>query len=93
MFASTRLGNEEASIFLGLKERLRAFVARCIRGFSQRQALSELARLDDRMLKDIGLFRADIDTAESLPLGSDRIALLVSRRRARCNARFANRYF
>jgi len=68
------------------------FVASCIRAFLQRQALSELARLDDRMLKDIGLYRADIETAESLPLGSDRIALLVSRRAGRGPARFAHRY-
>jgi Domain of unknown function (DUF1127) len=54
--------------------------------------LGELARLDDRMLKDIGLFRSDIDAAESLPFGRDPIALLASRRTARSNARSANRY-
>ena len=44
------------------------------------------------LLKDIGLFRSDIDAAESLPLGRDPIALLASRRTARSNARSANRY-
>jgi len=71
---------------------LTAFVAHCVRAFSERHALNELARLDDRMLKDIGLFRADLETAETLPSGSDRIALLISRRAARNKARFANRY-
>jgi hypothetical protein len=55
--------------------------------------LGELARLDDRMLKDIGLFRGDIDAAESLSLGRDPIALLASRRAARSNARSTNRYY
>lgn len=65
---------------------------RCAHAVSQRRMLGELARLDDRMLKDIGLFRGDIDAAESLPLGRDPIALLGSRRTARSNARSANRY-
>jgi hypothetical protein len=54
--------------------------------------LGELARLDDRMLKDIGLFRGDIDAAESLPFGRDPIALLASRRTARSKTRSTSRY-
>jgi uncharacterized protein YjiS (DUF1127 family) len=84
----------ESSTFLGsLIEWLAAIATRYARAVSQRQALDELARLDDRMLKDIGLFRGDIDAAESLPLRRDPIALLASRQaRNRNNARFANRY-
>jgi len=74
-------------------ERVAELAARFGRSVSQRQALHELARLDDRMLKDIGLFRSDIDSAESLPLGRDPIAHLSSRRATRSKARFANHYY
>jgi uncharacterized protein YjiS (DUF1127 family) len=84
----------EASTFLGsLIERLAAIARRYVRAISQRRALDELARLDDRMLKDIGLFRSDIDAAACLPLRRDPIALLASKRTARNNARFASRYY
>jgi uncharacterized protein YjiS (DUF1127 family) len=60
---------------------------------SRRRALNKISCLDDRTLKDIGLFRTDVDAAESLPLKSDPIALLASRRSARNNARYPSRYF
>jgi uncharacterized protein YjiS (DUF1127 family) len=92
MPAWTQSRRGEAPAFLGsLVERLAAFAARFARAASQRRALCELARLDDRMLKDIGLFRGDVDAAESLPLGRDPIALLASKRTTRRNARSANR--
>ncbi len=64
-----------------------------LRALSRRRALNKISCLDDRTLKDIGLFRTDVDAAESLPLKSDPIALLASRRSARNNARFPSRYF
>lgn len=94
MSALTQSGKGEASTVLGsLIGWLATTAMQFTRAISQRQALDELARLDDRMLKDIGLFRGDIDCAASLPFGSDRIAHLASRRAARCNARFVSRYF
>lgn len=63
-----------------LRERAGEFMARALRAFSQRRALRELARLDDRMLRDIGLTRTDIDAAVSLPRGTDPIAFLAARR-------------
>jgi len=76
---------------------LNHWFARVIEGLQRaavrRQTLHQLARLDDRMLKDIGLFRGDIDAAEALPRGRDPVALLASRRTARNNARFADRYY
>ncbi len=94
MSALTQFRKGEASTFLGsLIEWLATIATRYARAVLQRQALDELARLDDRMLKDIGLFRSDIDSAASLPFGRDRIALLAARRAARSNTRFANRYY
>jgi len=93
MSALTQSRKGEAPAFLGaLVGWFVQLATRCARAISQRRMLGELARLDDRMLKDIGLFRSDIDAAESLPLGRDPIALLASRRTARSNTRSANRY-
>jgi uncharacterized protein YjiS (DUF1127 family) len=71
--------------------RLAAFAARYRRALAQRQALDELARLDDRMLRDIGLVRSDVDAALSLPPWRDRVAFLAARQ-ARSKPRFGNRY-
>jgi uncharacterized protein YjiS (DUF1127 family) len=71
--------------------RLTAFAAYYRRGLAQRQALDELARLDDRMLRDIGLVRSDVDAALSLPPWRDRVAFLAARQ-ARSKPRFGNRY-
>jgi uncharacterized protein YjiS (DUF1127 family) len=73
----------EFPLFLGsLIKRVTEFMARQARALLQRRALGQLKRLDNRMLHDIGLSRNDIDAAESLPRGSDPIALLASLRRA-----------
>ena len=90
LIASRRQGRSATAAFF---ERFAGRVRRYARALSQRQALRKLARLDDRMLKDIGLYRGDLEAAECLPRGSDPIVLLRSRRAARNNARFANRYF
>jgi uncharacterized protein YjiS (DUF1127 family) len=93
MSALTQSRRGEASSFPGsLAAWLAAIAARIARALSQRQALDEIARLDDRMLKDIGLLRGDIAAAESLPFGRDPIAYLAARRTAQKNARCASRY-
>jgi uncharacterized protein YjiS (DUF1127 family) len=94
MSALTQFRKGEAPAFRGvLIEWLVRLATRWARVVSQRRKLGELARLDDRMLKDIGLFRGDIDAAESLPLGRDPIALLASRRIARSNTRSPGRHY
>jgi uncharacterized protein YjiS (DUF1127 family) len=54
-----------------------------VRSSMQRRALAPLASLDDRMLRDIGLARADVYDAMTLPVGQDAAAFLEDRRRAR----------
>jgi uncharacterized protein YjiS (DUF1127 family) len=94
MSAWTQSRRGDAATFLGsLIEWLAVLAMRFTGAISQRRALDELARLDDRMLKDIGLFRGDIDAAECLPSGRDPIAFLASKRTARNKARFTSRYY
>jgi uncharacterized protein YjiS (DUF1127 family) len=38
-----------------------ALLARILRAFEHRRAIDELSRLDDHMLSDIGISRADIE--------------------------------
>jgi len=45
-----------------------------------RRTMSELARMSDYELRDIGLTRSDINDATALPLGDDPSNLLVRRR-------------
>ncbi|MFG1391349.1 DUF1127 domain-containing protein [Xanthobacter agilis] len=45
----------------------------------RRRAMAALATLDDHMLKDIGITRADVRDAVSAPLGADPTRLLVLR--------------
>jgi uncharacterized protein YjiS (DUF1127 family) len=93
MSALTQSRKGEAPAFPGAQiEWLVRLATRWARVVSQRRKLGELARLDDRMLKDIGLFRGDIDAAESLPFGRDPIALLASRRTTRSKTRSTSRY-
>jgi uncharacterized protein YjiS (DUF1127 family) len=92
MSALTQSRSGEASSFPGsLVAWLAAIAARSARVLAERRALDQLARLDDRMLRDIGLFRGDIDAAACLPRGRDPIALLVSRQAARSKTRCARR--
>ena len=45
-----------------------------------RRTMSELTRMSDYELRDIGLTRSDINDATALPLGDDPSSLLVRRR-------------
>jgi uncharacterized protein YjiS (DUF1127 family) len=45
-----------------------------------RRTMSELGRMSDFELRDIGLTRSDINDATALPLGDDPSSLLVRRR-------------
>jgi uncharacterized protein YjiS (DUF1127 family) len=45
-----------------------------------RRTMSELGRMSDYELRDIGLSRSDINDATALPLGDDPSGLLVKRR-------------
>lgn len=45
-----------------------------------RRTMSELARMSDYELRDIGLTRSDINDASALPLDADPSGLLVRRR-------------
>jgi hypothetical protein len=49
------------------------------RAFAGRRVLRELASFDDRMLKDIGLTRADLRNAAAEPLYRDPTTLLAGR--------------
>ncbi|MFG1294178.1 DUF1127 domain-containing protein [Xanthobacter variabilis] len=58
------------------------------RVLEHRRVMARLAALDDHMLKDMGITRADVCDAVSEPLGADPTRLLVlratERRAARC---------
>lgn len=58
------------------------------RVLEHRRVMSDLAALDDHMLKDMGITRADVRDAVSEPFGADPTRLLVlratERRAARC---------
>ena len=64
-----------------------------LRGFLKairhRMKVRELSAFDDRMLKDIGLTRADVHDALSAPLSADPSEILADRVRER---RFAHRH-
>jgi len=92
VFAGSRRPTAQ-NYFAAVGEWLVQLGAHAARATAGRKTLHELARLDDRALKDIGLFRSDLEAAECLPSGSDRVALLRSRRAARCQGRFGDRYY
>lgn len=56
------------------------------RAFRHRNDMQILARLDDRMLADIGLTRGDVRDAAAEPLWRDPTAILVRRSRERRRA-------
>ena len=68
---------------------LMAWLKGVLRSLWRRREISELARLDDRMLRDIGISRADVDAALGGPWHGDPTVLLARRsaeRRQRAHA-------
>lgn len=51
-----------------------------------RRAMSQLARMSDYELRDIGLTRQDVADVTALPLDADPTTLLAGRRKARAQA-------
>ena len=70
----SKLWRHAGRLYIALKHRLEA---------------RRLATFDDRMLKDIGLDRSDVDHALSAPLSLDPTEILAGRARQR---RMANRH-
>lgn len=54
-------------------------IADVFRAYKNRRAMAELAHLDERMLRDIGLTRGDLRDAISEPLWRDPTNILVKR--------------
>jgi uncharacterized protein YjiS (DUF1127 family) len=50
-----------------------------VRVYHSRQALHQLSRMDARELRDIGLTKYDVQSAQGLPLDADPMALLAGR--------------
>lgn len=68
---------------IGFAETTAGFLSRLLQGVRGRSAVEHVARLDDRMLDDIGLARSDVDEALKAPLTDDPTKILAARRRAR----------
>ena len=67
-----------------LADRLSRIVERVRKGLRNRRTVTRLDTLDDHVLADIGLTRADVREALSLPLTDDpstHLSMLVRRRR------------
>ncbi|MEX0589583.1 MAG: DUF1127 domain-containing protein [Xanthobacteraceae bacterium] len=63
------------------------WIARACRAFGGQRVVADLARMDDRMLRDIGLNRGDLRDAASGPLMQDPTVVLFRRASERRSAR------
>lgn len=79
-FHNARRGGQ-ISVFDNLGRGLRDFVEAVFKVARRRRDLAQLQRLDDRMLGDLGLTRADIDRAVLTPWHQDPTAGLTAARR------------
>ena len=68
-----------------------ALAARVLRAAKNRHSAAMLARLDDRMLADIGLTRSDLRDAYAEPLWEDPTSILARRAAERRNSRKMSR--
>jgi uncharacterized protein YjiS (DUF1127 family) len=64
-----------------------------VRVYQARQALHQLASMDARELRDIGLTPYDVQSAKALPLDVDPSALLASRAKERARSEIEARYY
>jgi uncharacterized protein YjiS (DUF1127 family) len=64
-----------------------------MRVYRSRQTLHELASMDARELRDIGLTPYDVQSAQALPLDVDPATLLANRARERARSEIEKRYY
>ena len=64
-----------------------------VRVYQARQTLHQLASMDTRELRDIGLTRYDVSAAQALPLDVDPTALLADRAKERARSDIERRYY
>jgi uncharacterized protein YjiS (DUF1127 family) len=64
-----------------------------VRVYRARQALHELAQMDARELRDIGLTPHDVRSAQALPLDADPTRLLADRASERARSVLQSRYY
>lgn len=64
-----------------------------VRVYRARQALHQLALLDSRELRDIGLTPYDVQCAQALPLDADPTTMLAMRARERTRQAIGGRYY
>ncbi|WP_409337825.1 DUF1127 domain-containing protein [Afipia sp. P52-10] len=64
-----------------------------IRVYRARQALHQLAAMDTRELRDIGLTPYDVQSAQALPMDADPTKLLALRARERARGAIESRYY
>jgi len=57
-----------AQIAAGTTLRCRAIVLRYLRNWDEQAAVNQLRRLDDRLLRDVGINRGDLEWVAQLPL-------------------------
>jgi uncharacterized protein YjiS (DUF1127 family) len=78
-----------AQAFAGFAATAARFGRRVVTAWRHRGDFVLLSSLDDRMLRDIGLTRGDLNDALAEPLWRDPTAVLVRRQRERRAVRFA----
>jgi uncharacterized protein YjiS (DUF1127 family) len=78
-----------AQAFAGFAAIAARFGRRVVAAWLHRNDFVVLASLDDRMLRDIGLTRGDLNDALAEPLWRDPTAVLVRRQKERRAVRFA----
>jgi uncharacterized protein YjiS (DUF1127 family) len=79
-----------AQAFAGFASAAARLARRVVAAWRHRGDLAMLASFDERMLRDIGLTRSDLNDALSEPLWRDPTAVLVRRQRERRSVRMTH---